>query len=290
MNQKALFYLLISAIASGMLTVVTKAGLNAGLDPFFFAMFTITIGGFISFIYLIPQRKALKKIKNREWSYILIIGLIASGIAYIFVYIGQALTTAINTGFIVSLVSITTIPFSYILVKEKFQKRKLIFIFITLFGVFILTTEGRLTTPNTGDLWLIFSMILYGYTNALSKKAMRNASGYIVSALRVVIGSLFLLVFVPLIIKSNISSNLSTGIIFVIPNSILMLATIMFFYKGIELTNPGISASIMLLSPLISTALAFIFLRETLSLIQGIGGILILTGIYSLIKPNKIKI
>ena len=116
-GKKALIYFILASMFIGAFVVSIKAGINAGLNPVSYALSAIVVSGILAFLYIIPRTSKLKKIRKGGWVYLVLIGLTAAGIALILQFIGQAYTTAINAGFLLTLTGISTPLFSYFMVN-----------------------------------------------------------------------------------------------------------------------------------------------------------------------------
>jgi len=284
MNKKAIYYLIITSIAYGYYLVLTKQGLIFGLEPLSFSMATGLLAGLFSLVLLLPKSKTLKELSKEDFRDLIILGVIASGLSQLTIYYGQKTTSAINAGFLVKLTSLTTIPFAYFLVKERFKKNVLIPILITLVGAFLLTTGGKFVMPQLGDLLIIFGTIQLGFTNAYSKRIMSKISSYITSGFRLIFGGIFLFLIVFSLKGINAFDLFFKGFWFVLFSAILITIVIFTFYKGIELATPSTVAIFFLLSAVFSTLFAHLILGEVISAVQIIGGSLVLSGLYFLSK------
>ena len=196
MNKKAIYYLIITSITYGYYLVLTKQGLIYGLEPLSFSMATGLLAGIFSLALLLLKSEAIKGLNRKDFRDLIILGVLASGLSQLTIYYGQKTTSAINAGFLVKLTSLTTIPFAYFLIKERFKKNIIVPILITLLGTFLLTTGGKFALPQFGDLLIIFATIQLGFTNAYSKRVMNKIPSFIVSAFRLIFGGVFLFIII----------------------------------------------------------------------------------------------
>jgi len=282
MNKKTICYLIITSLTYGYYLVLTKQGLTYGLDPLSFSMTTGLLAGLFSLVLLLPKSEIIKELNRTDFRDLIILGVLASGLSQLTIYYGQKTTSAINAGFLVKLTSLTTIPFAYFLVKERFKKNILVPIIVTLLGTFLLTTGGKLAMPRLGDLLIIFATIQLGFTNAYSKRVMSKISSYITSGFRLIFGGIFLFLIVFSLMGASAFTSFSKGFWFVLFSAILITIVIFTFYKGIELATPSSVAIFFLLSAVFSTLFAHLILGEAISTVQIIGGGLVLLGLYFL--------
>lgn len=283
MNREALFYILICSITYGYYVVFVKQGLNQGLDPLSFGVTTGILSAIFSLILLIPKRDQLKNINKKTLKRLLIIGIIASGTSQLTIYFGQNLTSAVNAGFLIKLTAITTIPFSYLIVKEKFSKVGWISILITILGTFLLSTSGRLEVPQIGDFLIMLSAVQYGFTNAYSKKTMRRVPHNFITSFRLIFGSIVLII-VFFFMGTDVFSVIFQDPLFVLIAGLLSIVYISSLYKSIELVGPSLTSQFFLMSAIFTTSFAFIILEETINVVQIAGGLILLGGLYLLMK------
>ena len=286
LNKKAIFYLLVCSLTYGAAIVVSKIALKGGSNPFSFALMTSFFSAIFSTFYILPKYRGMKKFSKKDWRNIIIIGIIASGITHLTMIFGQSLTSAMNAAFLSKLTGLFTIPFAYFMVKEKISRRVWLPIITVFFGVLLLSTNGALKSPQPGDMIIIFTAVLLGFTNSLAKKTMNKISSNVISGLRFIFGFMFILSVVSFLLWSKSFSSLYDGFWYVITNAILMFVYVFSFYKGVELSNPAIATIFLLVSAIFSAFLAYFLLGEVLSVVQAIGASLILVGAYFIARKG----
>lgn len=279
MNSKAVFYLVLTIFLFGGATVMNKGGLNAGLEPYSFALCIVLVPGLFAIPYLLFRKAGVRSIKREDWKYIIAVGLLGSGIVHLLTTFGIKLSTATNAGFIWTLTAVTTSLFSYMFLGERFGRKRVLFAAIALSGVFLLTTRGEMIVPMLGDLLLLSGVLLIGASNMMSKLGMRNTKGDVVSSFRLLVGSVFLLAVTPLMVGANMFSALVEGPQWVLASGVLIFLFAASFFKGIEHSNPGVATIVVTGQSVVTAAFSFIFLGETMLPIQLLGAGLILTGI-----------
>ena len=287
MKKQAVFYLMIASASYGSFVVLTKHLLNQGQHPLALVASTAIIFIAFSCAYNSTQTTRIKKITTTDWKKIIILGILATFIGRMLMFEGQALTSAINAGFLVKLTAITTIPFAHYMNKEKLKKTAWIATAIMLIGTYFLTTQGQITNINTGDLLLILLAIILGYTNPLAKQVMAQVKAFLTASLRLSIGATLQTITIALIIGTSIITPITTEPLLLLTLGALGISYLFTFFKGIELAGAAKATIFFLLSAVFSTGLAITFLNETLHPAQLGGGALILTGAYILAKPSK---
>jgi drug/metabolite transporter (DMT)-like permease len=153
-------------------------------------------------------------------------------------------------------------------------------------GAFLLSTSVVPKMPQIGDLIIILAAIQLGFTNSLAKRTMSKIPAEVISSMRLIFAAIFLLVAIPLLQGAGSFASISNGFWYVISSALLTSTFVFTFYKGIELSTPSLASIFFLLSAVVSAVLAYFVLGEILSLIQIIGGLLILVGAYFIGKSG----
>lgn len=99
----------------------------------------------------------------------------------IFQFLALELTTSTNAGLISTMNTISIALFSFVLLKEKITKWQLSAMVLSLFGVVLVLSKGdwQLLLDfqlNTGDLWMLAAVCVWGLYSVCSKWAMQTAS------------------------------------------------------------------------------------------------------------------
>ncbi|MCK4319625.1 DMT family transporter [Candidatus Micrarchaeota archaeon] len=282
-NKTTLVYLLGVSLFYGLLIVVQKMGLNFGLDPLSFSFSRSIIIIFISLLFFSSQLKNLKFIKKYELRDLVILGIVSAA-AILILFLGQNITAAVNAGFLIRLTPLFVLPFAYFLLKEKASKNSIFFMFIMLFGAFLLVTNGALIIPYLGDLLIILVALIIAFQNVFAKKIMQSVSTDIIIFFRVCLSALFIVMFIPFLLGYESISALFDGLFYVVLTAILYFLSVICQYRAIKLVGPFITTTFFLSGSLFSALFAYILLGEILSFVQWIGAAGILLGGYLLIK------
>lgn len=275
--KKGIIYISIASLFYAGVIVNTKAGLNTGLESSSFTFLTMVF----TLLVLIPYYFSAKTetITRSDYKHFFILGLFASGLAHFFLFLGQNYTSAVNAGFIVKITTLFTVVFAFFLISERLRRIDIVAIAVSFFGVFLLSSEGQITF-RPGDFLIILSSLFLGFSNAFAKKLMMKHSSRTIVFWRTLFGIPILLVFA-LVLSNNPFSSIGS---YVILNGIFLGVTILFLYKSIEVIGPSLASTLFFISPLFSTVFAVVLLNESLSIIQLIGGGIILFGTYLIVR------
>ncbi len=288
MKTGTLVIILLSALSYGLSQVVDKFNLNFGFDPLSYAFFLLFFQLFFLFIFGFFEKTDFKKeflsLKRKDIFDLALIGVLISGFAMTIRLFGLLGSTATNSGIFQGVSILSTVLFSFFLLNERPTKKLLLLIFVMILGVFLLSTNGKLIIPKQGDLLLILSLAIPGFTNTYAKSLMNRLNSYTVSFGRILFGFLSLVV---LAMFFKIDFTLSFYELLLLAGAGFILALrIRLFYESINLTNASYGATFLLLGALLTPILAFFTLGETLSPIQMLGAILIIGASYLLINTK----
>ncbi|MFT8322067.1 MAG: DMT family transporter [Bacillus sp. (in: firmicutes)] len=204
-------------------------------------------------------------------------------------------TSATNVGLISTLNTITIAVCSYLFLKEKINKLQIAAMILSFLGVVLVLTRGNMQLLltlqlNTGDLFMIFAVCIWGIYSVCSKWAMgKKLSPLLSTFYSGLFGVLVLLPFnwntftVKNINASFIQAILATGISTVI--------CMVLWNIGVQKIGATTSGLFLNFNPIFTAILAYIFLGEKMTWMQAIGSIVVIAGCYlfSYFKKNTFR-
>ena len=285
---------LFTAIISGFAIFANKIFV-VNLDPTVFTAIRAVIIGLVFLgLSLLFNSWNKKQNKNINWKYLLFIGLIGGGLAFLLFFNGLKLTTAGRAGFLHKTLPLYVIIFSLIFLKEKITKFQWYSFFIMFIGLILLTFSSVSPAefwqnPQLGDLLVLFATILWAAENVAAKKAMlKGEHNFVVSFARMFFGSIFLFGVVLLTGKINLIFNLTLiQWFYILISTFILFLYILTYYWAIKYINVSKAATILLISPVITLFLGTIFFKEPISSLQISGSLLILIGAYFISKTKS---
>jgi len=209
-----------------------------------------------------------------------------TGVAFfnIFQFLALERTTSTNAGLISTMNTISIALFSFVLLKEKITKWQLSAMILSLFGVVLVLSKGdwQLLLDfqfNTGDLWMLAAVCVWGLYSVCSKWAMQTTSPLMATFYAGIFGVLMLLPFTSTdftftnVNTSFILSMLYTGIISIV-------VCMVFWNIGVQKLGATTSGIFLNFNPIFTALLAYLFIGENMSWLQGIGGLIVIVGCY----------
>ncbi|MDP2926046.1 MAG: DMT family transporter [Nanoarchaeota archaeon] len=274
---------LLTAMISGVSIVVNKFFV-VKIDPL---IFTALRALFIGLIFLIislyvSKINKQKKINRVSWKYLILIGIIGGGLAFWLFFTGLKITTAGRAAFLHKTLPIYAVILAVIFLKEKITKKQLIAMLIMLFGLILIELTNVSYDIRIGDLLVLGATFLWAIENTISKKVMlEKESNWVVTFSRMFFGSLVLFAIIFIIGKANLIFSLnSQQIIYIIISGALLFLYVLTWYWGLKYINLSKASTILLIAPVISLILGFLWLNEQVFILQIIGSILILIGAF----------
>jgi drug/metabolite transporter (DMT)-like permease len=225
---------------------------------------------------ILPSRKAIVPL--------FFMGITGVVLFNLFQFLALERTTSTNVGLISTLNTISISVFSFIFLRERINLLQIFSMIISLLGVLLVLSKGKIDQLlavhfNTGDLWMVIAVCVWGIYSVCSRWAMRTTSPLMSTLYSGIFGLLVLLPFnffdftFSNINRSFIQSILYTGVISTV-------VCMVFWNIGIQKLGSTTSGIFLNFNPVFTAILAFLFLREQLSWIQGIGGFIVILGCF----------
>ncbi|MBU0530073.1 MAG: EamA family transporter [Candidatus Aenigmatarchaeota archaeon] len=276
-----------TAIISGVAIFANKIFI-VDMDPTIFTAVRAIFIGIIFFVISSVQVKFdYKKFKKIPWKYLLVIGIIGGGVAFLMFFTGLKFTTGGRAAFLHKTLPLYTTLLAFVFLKERITQKQLtalIFMFIgtiVLYSAVITPTEMWLN-PGLGDLLIIGATIFWGIENVVAKKAMMlKESNLVVGFGRMFFGALILFGVVLLTGKLDLLFTLQphqTANLLI--STAILFGFVLTYYWSLKYINVSKASSILLLAPVITLLLGVGFLGEPAPAVQLAGSAIILIGAY----------
>jgi drug/metabolite transporter (DMT)-like permease len=234
-------------------------------------------------IAIIQKRDFTLNLKSH--GYIFILALIA--VFHLWIQVtGMKFTTASNTGWIIGMAPIFMALLGLIFFKEELSTLKVTGIIIATFGLLLLVGKGNITSidliKNKGDLLVLSSAFTWGIYSMVNKKISLNYSPLMTILYLFIMMAIIIIPFT--VSETTIKSvvNLSTVGWF----SILFLgllcsgvAYVIWAYALREMESAKVGAYLYF-EPFVTIITAWIFLREDITLLMILSGLVITLGVF----------
>nr|WP_249745573.1 DMT family transporter [Mesobacillus boroniphilus] len=206
-------------------------------------------------------------------------------------------TSATNVGLISTLNMFSIAAFSFFFLKEKINPLQFFSMFVSLLGVLLVLSKGNFEVIfslqfNTGDLYMMAAVGMWGIYSVCSKWAMATVTPMMSILYSGIFGLLVLLPFsisdftVTNVNASFIQSILYTGLV----STVLCMVL---WNIGVNKLGPSTSGLFLNFNPIFTAVLAFAFLGEKMTWIQAVGSIIVIVGcfLFTIVKnkPDRSK-
>jgi drug/metabolite transporter (DMT)-like permease len=282
--MKAYFFILIATLCWGANTVFGLMAVNE-VSP----MLVVSARWLgVTLLVSLVMRKQIHRdwsVLKQHWAFILIMG--ASGYALFngLYYVAAHNTTAINLGIIQGSIPVFVLLGTLFVFKTTITRLQIIGVFITLIGVFIVTSKGELQLLLTlvfseGDLLMLVACFFYAVYTIGLKYRPKVSSWSLFAAM----GASAFLISIPMsLIEASLGYTqfptskgwLIIALITLLPSLLAQIA----FIQGVKMIGPERASLFINLIPIFSALFAVLFLGEFFELYHGIALGMVLGGI-----------
>lgn len=251
---------------------------------------TIQLGSlrilFAAIFLIIIGFKQIPKIPLYKWKYIALTSVFGTFLpVYLFATALSKIDGSVSS-ILNSLTPLNTLIVGMIFFQLDVQRRQILGVIIGFLGcvLLVLFGEGENTTENYYyALLIVLASIFYGINVNLIKKYLSDLKPLTIST-----GN-FIVMFVPALIVLYFSGffeivdqpkvQTSLGFIAILGVVGTGFSNILFF-KLIQISSPVFASSVTYLIPVVAILLGYFIMNETLTLIQGVGALIVLLGVY----------
>ena len=239
----------------------------------------------VGFVYSASSRQ-LKELKNKKGVLnLFLIALFVAIIPYSLLFIGSQHTSGFNTSVLLLSEIIFTLIFTHF-IGERTTILKLTGSLAIFFGAILILYNGNFRI-SWGDILVLLSPLTYPLGNFYSKKALAIFRPANILFIRFLIAGIFLSLLA--FIFEPISLRLSTKewSIILFTGLILLGFTKMIWYQALKILDISKAISLAMTFPLFSIITLVIFFDESVSIYQGLGVAIMMTGVYLSIKRKS---
>jgi drug/metabolite transporter (DMT)-like permease len=251
-----------------------------------FVVATIVLGG----LMLVKRQFVLPHKKHLPW--ISLSGILGITLYFAMENLGVSMTSASNAALIVASYPAVTALLELLIYRTPFTIKKAIGIGIAILGVVMLSDIQQDNGSNTllGNLILIATGIVWAFYSFVTRKVIIEYPGVVFSFYQTIAGTLC---FLPLTLFERKSWQMPTPFTFgvmIYLGVLCSVAAFMLYNLGLRELSAGTSVSLMNLVPIFGVVFSIIFLKETVSLQQIFGGVIVIAGVLLSIHHGKEKI
>lgn len=288
-NKKHILILILCTIIWGTTFAVIK-GISDKIDPVLLSVLRNWIAVVAFGIFLLFKKK-LNILKNRKAiKYGIILGVIIGAI-YIIQTVGLSVTSSTHSAFITSSAVIMVPILLFFVGQNKIDWKQLLTIVIVSFGLYLLTNSNSEANFNWGDFLTLIGAVVCALNIILSGEYVRKSELYGLIFYQFlfagIISTICLFIKLQLIDEPLMFElNALPSVVYLSLFGTLLCYFLMIWAQ--QYVSIIATAMILSLEPIFATTTSYLYMGETITLIEMIGALLIITGIlfYNL-KLNK---
>jgi drug/metabolite transporter (DMT)-like permease len=288
--KKGYIYILLTALIFSTMEIASKM-IAEQVDPYQLTFIRFFIGGII----LLPF--AIKELKNRDitltkqdFLYFCIMGLLCVVISMSFFQLAVLYTKASTVAIVFSTNPIFTMPFAYFILKEKTNKKTILALIISLFGILFILNPFQLNLGKDfkGIIFAILAAVVFSLYSVLGKKRIEKFGGLTCNCFTFLVGVVMMFVFLLIFDKPIIAGINFSNICSVLYISIVVTGLgYLFYFLAMEETTATTASIAFFIKPALAPALSFLILGEKIPFNTLCGMVCIILGSYMAILSKK---
>jgi drug/metabolite transporter (DMT)-like permease len=260
---------------------IVGRALHAEIPPVAFAFWRWAVASLL----LVPVtwrlvRKDWPQIVN-AWPIIVVLAVLGISCFNTMLYQAAHTTTATNIALIQTAMPAAIVVLSLLLFGERVSRKGILGVALSMTGAGVVVTHGNLGALVTwhfvsGDLWMLAAVIIYALYSVLLRKRPRVHPMTFLTVTFVTGSAILLPLYAwelaeraPLIVNAEVISGILYVALF--PS----IAAYLCWNRGVELIGANRAGLFICLVPVFASALAVVFLGETLHVYHAIGLVLI---------------
>lgn len=232
-------------------------------------------------------------LKHKDLKPLLYMGLMQPVLYFICESYGINMSSSSFAGIIISLVPIAGLIMASILLKEAPSFRQIVFSIVSVIGVIVLTVSGRIGGFNVWGLILLLGAVFSGAMfNIMSRRIANDYSAFERTYVMFGVGVIF---FVPMAIVKigfnvnewiNPLTNGSFWLSIIYLSCVSSIGAFMLLNKALDVLPATRSLVFANVTSVISVLAGVLILHESIGIIQILGIILVLIGVYEVNKTT----
>lgn len=277
-------------------TFISGKILSANLPTYTSAFLRFFLASLFLILLIFIKFKKIPSI-NLSQIYLLIILALTGVVGYnVLFFSGLKFINASRASMIISLNPTMIALFSTLILKERFNRFKYLGILLSLTGVLIVISEGRLLEVfqgkiGYGELLILGCVVCWSSFSVLGKVAMSryNLKSILIIVYACIIGAIIL--FFPAFQEGQLQKvNTFSREVWISLLALSFFGTVLafnWFYEGIEEIGPSRAGIFINFVPIFATLMAVLILEEKLSPSLILGAVLVVSGVCIINYPQK---
>lgn len=279
---------LLFLVWSNSYTLIKIAGRS--LNPENIALLRFFI--ILPFLFLFPSLYKIKKIEKRDIPIILFIGALIVPLYHLALNTAETMINASVAALIAGFSPIISSVLSSIFLSEKMTKGRITGLVVSIAGVIVLNygISGKFEVKNSiGILLSLTSVVSWAVATVASKPLYKRYRPIDVTVWGLFAGTLMLLPFVRQSFFTEVRNISIPSLLAVFYLGFLaVLIGYAVWFRALEYKQVSSTAGFIYMNPVLGSLSGVIFLKEKLTPLMIVGGIIIIVGLF-FVNPLKIE-
>lgn len=293
-KEKGIVLAIVAALISGVAVFLNKEGISLVRDSDVYTTVK-NIGTAVIvlcfFVFTLRIRE-FSKLKNQDWFWLVLIGLIGGSIPFLLFFHGLALaSSAAIPNLIHKTLFIWVSMMAVLFLKEKIGLVQIFALLLLLLGNILILGFPRHWQFGPAETLILVATLIWAIENILAKIMLKRLKSEVVVFGRMFFGAIFLIFYLILTHKINLISNISAiGWIWVAIVSAILFGYVVFWYAALKHAPVSLVTSILVLASPLTSILDSVFRTHKYSLGQIMGIVaVVISVVLIIIVVRKVK-
>lgn len=229
-------------------------------------------------LFLIRFFVGKEQVEKKDHFWIALSALVGISLYYMLENIALGWTSSSYASLITGSYPVISILIGFLFFKEKLTKRMVAGMCLALCGVVVLSNvSGGSNLP--GNAILVFDGVLWGLYNYMVPRFNTKYSAVTITYYQTLYGVVFLVPFALMDSHTVGPITVTAELAVIFLGTCCSVAAYVLYTYGLRKVSCATAASLANLMPVIGVVLSYLLLKESISLIQALGGAAILTGV-----------
>lgn len=278
-RTKGFLFALLAATFYGLVPILGKKFVLI-FSPLFAAIMVTLVADIYLTAIAIARNELFKNIFKKSAKWVILLGFFAALGSY-FSFVGLSYGKASAAGFFFQFEAFFAAVWAFVFLKEKLSRYQVMGLGLMLIGAGVFSAP---LTMDLGNLFFLSAAFVWGLNAVITRSKVRELSPFFLAVGRNTFSALFLLPVAYKYIAGNIGLVNSTHVFFFLIYGAVIAGFLLSSYTALKFIKAGEATSFQLMSPLITLVVAFFILGERFALTQLLGGVLVLVGLYLIVK------
>lgn len=287
--KRGYVYIILTALAFSTMEVVGKTIANQ-LNPLQLNFLRFLIGGIILLPFAIKELRARKvSLTVNDFLFFALTGFLGIAFSMSLFQMAVVYAKASEVAVIVSTNPIFTVPFAYLILKEKLPANALLALALCLVGLgFFLNPLGGIHSDLTG-IWLaILSALTFSLYGVISRIRVEKYGSFALNSLTFLVACAMLFVYLTVRHIPTFTGITASNIIQVAYMGIVVTGLgYLFYFLAMKETSAVTASTVFFIKPALAPILSLIFLHEVMKVNTVIGVLCVLAGSFVMLRGKS---